>query len=210
MKNLFIFLDAFPPVALPFLMAKITFIFAYLIGSLAFSIISARIMGLPDPRTIGSGNAGATNMLRTGNKLAAAITLIGDLLKGVLPVGVACHYSQNPIIISAAMLGVFFGHLYPIFFGFKGGKGVATTVGILIGLHWPLGLTMAGIWLATLAITRISSLAALVTAFISPIMTYYWIGTAFAVPVLVIALLQFWKHRSNIERLLTNKEPSVR
>lgn len=159
-----------------FLIIKLTFVFSYLIGSISFSIICARMMGLPDPRSIGSGNAGATNVLRTGNKLAAALTLAGDSLKGILPVLLACHYSQDVRVISAAMLGVFFGHLYPLYFDFKGGKGVATTVGILIGLHWPLGLSMAGLWLTTLAITRTSSLAALLTAAIAPIATYLSLG----------------------------------
>jgi glycerol-3-phosphate acyltransferase PlsY len=209
MKDIFLFLDSLPAEALPFLIVKLTFVFSYLIGSISFSILCARMMGLPDPRSIGSGNAGATNVLRTGNKVAAALTLTGDLLKGVLPVALACHYSQDPLVIGAAMLGVFFGHLYPIFFGFKGGKGVATTVGILIGLHWPLGLSMAGLWLTTLAITRISSLAALLTAAVSPIATYFWLGKASAIPVTIIAFFQFWKHRSNIKRLLSRKEPHV-
>jgi glycerol-3-phosphate acyltransferase PlsY len=209
MKDLFLFLDALPADAVPYLIIKLTFVFSYLIGSLSFSIICARLMGLPDPRSIGSGNAGATNMLRTGNKLAAALTLIGDLLKGVLPVFMASHYSQDIQVISAAMLGVFFGHLYPLYFGFKGGKGVATSVGILIGLHWPLGLSMAGLWLGTLAITRVSSLAALITAAISPIATYFWLGKDFAITVMIIAILQFWTHRSNIQRLLSHKEPTV-
>lgn len=187
----------------------LVFVVSYLIGSISFSILSSKIMGLPDPRSIGSGNAGATNVLRTGSKLAAFLTLAGDLLKGVLPVLLTSHYSHDPWIIGSAMLGVFFGHLYPIYFGFRGGKGVATTVGILIGLYWPLGLSMAALWLVTLAITRISSVAALLTAAIAPFATYFWLGKAFAIPIAIIAILQFWKHRSNIRRLLSNKEPQV-
>ncbi len=209
MKDLFLFLDAFPAALMAYLIIKLIFVLSYLIGSLSFSIICARLMGLPDPRSTGSGNAGATNMLRTGNKLAAALTLMGDLLKGVLPVFMVTHYSQDIRIIGAAMLGVFLGHLYPLYFGFKGGKGVATSVGILMGLHWPLGLSMASLWLGTLAITRVSSLAALLTAAISPLATYLYLGKDLAVFLMIIAILQFWTHRSNIQRLLNHQEPKV-
>jgi glycerol-3-phosphate acyltransferase PlsY len=209
MKNLSPLFDSLLTEMPLFLVIQLSLILSYLLGSISFSVLFAHMMRLPDPRFSGSGNAGATNMLRTGSRLAAFLTLMGDLFKGVLPVFLVCRYKPDPLVIDAAMLGVFFGHLYPIYFEFKGGKGVATTIGILIGLHWPLGLSMAGLWLVTLAVTRISSLAALLTAAVSPIVTYFWLGKASAIPITVIAVFQFWKHRSNIQRLLSHNEPKV-
>jgi len=184
---------------------------AYLIGSLSFAVIISRLFGLPDPRKHGSGNPGATNMLRTGRKSAAALTLIGDMAKGWLAVFLARYFgNQYGIEITAtysAAVAVFLGHLYPIFFGFKGGKGVATALGILFAISPWLGLTTLVSWLIVFAFTRTSSLAALTAATLAPILGMYLIGGALPVVALcIISALIFWRHRTNIRRLLAGEE----
>lgn len=184
---------------------------AYLIGSLSFAVIVSRLFGLPDPRKHGSGNPGATNMLRTGRKSAAVLTLCGDMAKGWLAVYLARYfgsqYDMETVATYCAALAVFLGHLYPVFFGFKGGKGVATALGILLGISLWLGLaTLAG-WLIVFLITRISSLAALAAATLAPIVGAYLISGTLPVAVLcIISALIFWRHRTNIRRLLTGEE----
>ncbi|MHB1174262.1 MAG: glycerol-3-phosphate 1-O-acyltransferase PlsY [Sulfuriferula sp.] len=186
-------------------------VLAYLIGSLSFAVIVSRLFGLPDPRKHGSGNPGATNMLRTGRKSAAALTLIGDMVKGWLAVYLARYFgAQHGVEIAAtygAAVAVFLGHLYPIFFSFKGGKGVATALGVLLALSPWLGLVALASWLIVFALTRISSLAALSAATLAPILGSYLIGGTLPVAALcIISALIFWRHRTNIRRLLAGEE----
>jgi len=183
---------------------------AYLIGSISSAVLTCQIMGLPDPREGGSGNPGTTNVLRLGGKKAAAITLMGDMLKGLLPTAIATIYFGSAEAISAAALGSFLGHLYPVWFGFKGGKGVATALGAVIGASWLCGVLAAATWLAVLALGRISSLAALVTFAAVPV--YLWLvlhsPLLTATSVLMSAML-YWRHKANIKRLLRGEEPKV-
>src|SRR5512145_106507 len=142
---------------------------AYLLGSLSTAIILCRLMGLPDPRTQGSGNPGATNVLRFGGKKLAAFTLLGDMLKGLLPVVVASFITDNATVLALVAMAAFLGHLYPVFFGFRGGKGVATALGVLLGLSWQVGLAVLVTWVVMALVFRISSLSALIAALLSPL-----------------------------------------
>jgi len=187
---------------------------AYLIGSISFAVVVSRAFGLPDPHDYGSGNPGATNVLRTGNRKAALLTVLGDGLKGL----VAVIAAQKLVVltgapawtVAASALAVFVGHLYPVFHRFKGGKGVATAAGIVFALHWPLGLVLAVIWLTMAFGFKISSLAALVTAALMPLGMFYTFGPApVAWATLVIAALLFWRHRTNIRQLLAGRERSI-
>lgn len=182
---------------------------AYLLGSLSSAIIVCRVAGLPDPRSQGSKNPGATNVLRLGGKKLAAITLLGDVLKGFLPVFIAVHLLQPPLLISLVMIAVFLGHLYPVFFGFQGGKGVATAFGAILALSWLTGLALALTWGLVAYLTRLSSLAALVTALLAPIYTFFLTEKFYALPVLFMSLFLIWRHRSNIQRLLKGQEPKM-
>ena len=180
---------------------------AYLLGSLSSAIIVCRVMGYPDPRTIGSGNPGATNVMRQGGKTAAVITLLGDLLKGLIPVLIAKAFEVSLTVQLLVAMAAFLGHLYPVFFTFKGGKGVATAVGVLLGLNLLVALTAIAVWLAMFAIKRISSLSALTTTALSPL--YVWLIThskEFLVFSIVLAALIFWRHRSNIQKLIAGTE----
>lgn len=184
---------------------------AYLIGSLSFAVIMSRVFGLPDPRSYGSGNPGATNVLRSGRKAAAALTLLGDALKGVAAVMLAhwatVSYGWPSYAPAMAGLAVFLGHLYPVFFGFKGGKGVATALGLLLALKLWLGLACAGTWLLMFAVTRVSSLSALVAAGLAPLYLW-WLGGGIAetLAILGVTVLIFWRHRANIGRLVRGEE----
>lgn len=183
---------------------------AYLLGSISSAVIVGRLLGTADPRTQGSGNPGATNMLRIGGKKAGAITLVGDMLKGLLAVLIARGFEMDALVQALAAGAVFLGHLYPIFFGFKGGKGVATALGALLGLEWTAGLLVIATWLAMAALFRYSSLAALTAAAAAPF--YMWwlrpepavIGVA-----VMMSLLLYWRHRSNIRNLLSGKEGRI-
>lgn len=184
---------------------------AYLIGSLSFAVIVAKIMKLPDPRSFGSGNPGATNMLRTGKKTAALLTLLGDLAKGWLAVWLAsvagAHFGIAPLATHLAALAVFLGHLFPVFFGFKGGKGVATALGVLLALNSWLGLSVLAVWLLVFAVSRVSSLSALLAAVSAPLFGAYFIGNMQTTLVLCgITALLLWRHRSNIQRLISGEE----
>jgi glycerol-3-phosphate acyltransferase PlsY len=180
---------------------------AYLIGSISSAILICRLMGLPDPRGQGSGNPGATNVMRIGGKKAAAITLLGDLLKGLLPVYIARMLEIPVEILVATGLAAFIGHLYPVFFGFKGGKGVATSLGVLLGISWWLGLAVIITWLAVYKIGKISSLAALCASTLSPIYAWFIVGDVRVVAVAaVMTVLLLWRHKSNIQRLLIGVE----
>lgn len=183
---------------------------AYFIGSISSAVLTCRIMGLPDPREDGSRNPGTTNVLRLGGKKAAAITLLGDMLKGLLPTALAATWLGTPEAISAAAVGSFLGHLYPVWFGFIGGKGVATALGAVFGASWLCGLLAAGTWLLALAIARYSSLSALITFAAVPV--YIWFTGRSALLTAAFALISailYWRHSANIQRLLKGEEPKV-
>jgi len=180
---------------------------AYLTGSLSAAIITCRIMGLPDPRSSGSKNPGATNVLRLGGKKAAIITLLGDLFKGLLPVLAAQFMQLEMNIIALTGLAAFLGHLYPVFFGFKGGKGVATALGVYFGLYWLAGLLFVVVWLLVASISRISSLSALTATLFIPAFFYYIDESPWVVGTTsVMAILIFWRHRSNIRNIMAGTE----
>jgi len=182
----------------------------YLFGSVSTAILTCHLMGLPDPRSEGSGNPGATNVLRLGGKKAAFLTLSGDMLKGLVPVLIAQVLHASPFIQSATALAAFLGHLYPVFFGFKGGKGVATALGVAFGLYWPAGLSVAGIWLLMAFVFRISSLSALTAMLLSP--ACFWLlkpEPEFVGVMFVITLMLFWRHRTNIRDLLSGTEGKI-
>jgi glycerol-3-phosphate acyltransferase PlsY len=184
---------------------------AYLIGSVSSAIIVCRLMKLPDPRQHGSGNPGATNVLRVGGKRAAAITLLGDMLKGLLPVLVARFLDMPLLILGLTGFAAFIGHLYPVFFGFKGGKGVATMLGVMFGLHWAVGLATALTWLIMAKVFRISSLSALVATLLAPFYVLLIIGNDRALLIIVglMTLILFWRHRNNIRNLMSGKEGRI-
>jgi len=181
--------------------------FAYLLGSISAAIIICRLMGLPDPRTEGSNNPGATNVLRIGGKKAAALTLVGDFLKGLIPVVIAQLLGVGVELLALVGFAAFIGHLYPIFFGFRGGKGVATAFGVILGLSWPVALVAVGIWLVVAKLFKISSLAALIAATMTPAAGWYLGMLEPQIYMLVIlALILIWRHRSNIQKLLRGSE----
>ncbi len=202
-------------------MIEITLILiaAYLMGSVSFAILVAKVYGLPDPRSHGSGNPGATNMLRTGRKSAAALTLIGDALKGAIAVLLARWATEIfglPVYTPyLAALAAFLGHLYPVFFSFKGGKGVATALGVMLALDIRLGSLAILTWLIVFAITRVSSLSALIAATLAPVYGYYLLGhgpeTKFLAGILaVLSLLVLARHHSNIRKLLSGEEKAFK
>ena len=181
--------------------------FGYLLGSIPFGLLLTRAAGLGDVRKIGSGNIGATNVLRTGNKGLAAATLLLDALKGTAAVLIAGHFAPETAVWAG--LGAFLGHLFPIWLGFKGGKGVATYLGVLIGLAWQVALIFAVIWLAMAFLFRYSSLAALTAAVIVPIALYFMSAPQIAVLFVVMSIIVFIKHRENISRLLAGTEGKI-
>ncbi|MFV0386510.1 glycerol-3-phosphate 1-O-acyltransferase PlsY [Paracoccus sp. (in: a-proteobacteria)] len=183
-------------------------ILGYLLGSVPFGLVIARLLGLGDLRKIGSGNIGATNVLRTGNKPAALATLLLDSGKGAIAVFLARHFGGE----TAAMLAggaAFLGHCFPVWLGFRGGKGVATFLGTLIALNWPLGITACGIWVAVAAISRISSLSALLAAALAPVTAWLFDHVELVPVCTFMAVLIFVRHRANIARLLTGTEPRI-
>jgi acyl phosphate:glycerol-3-phosphate acyltransferase len=180
---------------------------AYLAGSVSSAIIVCKLMGLPDPRGQGSGNPGATNVMRIGGKKAAGITLLGDMLKGLIPVYAAQLLGVSSELLALTGLAAFLGHLYPLFFGFKGGKGVATSLGVLLGFSWVLGGGVIATWLAVYKLSRISSLSALVASSLSPIFAWYIVGNINLVgAALFMTVILLWRHKSNIKRLLAGEE----
>lgn len=184
---------------------------AYLIGSISAAIVVCKMMGLPDPRSEGSGNPGATNVLRVGGKKAAAITLFGDMVKGFLPVLVAKLIGVSDLALGIIGFAAFIGHLFPVFFSFKGGKGVATMLGVLFGWHWAVGLATALTWLVMAKVFKISSLSALVATLLAPIYLYLIMGKV--LPIIISAgimtLILFIRHRSNIQNLFSGKEGKI-
>ncbi len=192
----------------------IAVLLAYLLGSIPFAIVVSRVAGLADPRSFGSGNPGATNVLRGGNRNAAVATLLLDALKGWLAVWLAIEWSFRFGIddtgVAAVAVAVFVGHCYPLFFGFKGGKGVATAVGILFALQWWLGLATATTWLVIVFFLRYSSLAAMVAAVFAPFYYALLVGfDAYAAAIAITSTMIVYRHRRNIANLLAGKEPRV-
>ena len=188
--------------------AIVQIISAYLLGSIAFGILVSRLFGLPDPRTVGSGNPGATNVLRSGKKLAAALTLLGDAFKGWFPVWIAMQSEDLMWVSSAVAIAVFLGHLYPIFYKFKGGKGVATALGVVFAISPTLGLLLMLVWVLVFALTKYSSLAAIVAALALPIYVWSWLEAYrdYELTFVFISAMLIWRHRGNIQKLLNGTE----
>ena len=187
---------------------------AYLIGSLSFAVIVSKFYGLDDPRSYGSGNPGATNVLRSGRKKAAALTLLGDALKGLVAVLLArwlqSYFGLADEVVAAVAVAVLAGHMWPLFFGFKGGKGVATALGVLLALSWPVALICAAVWLVMAFGLKISSLAALAATVISPLAAMFLVQQpSWQAAIAVIAALVLLRHRSNIQNLLSGKESKI-
>ena len=189
------------------MIATLAFTFGYLLGSIPFGLLLTRAAGGPDIRAIGSGNIGATNVLRTGHKALAAATLLCDMLKGAVAVLAAARYGPDPAL--AAGLGAFLGHLFPVWLKFKGGKGVATYIGLLIGLHWPAALFFCIVWLVVAAATRYSSLAALLASALTPFAIWYFGLPSVAALFLLLTVLLWFMHRANIARLLNGSEGKI-
>ena len=187
---------------------------AYLIGSLSFAVIVSKFYGLDDPRSYGSGNPGATNVLRSGRKKAAALTLLGDALKGLVAVLLArwlqSYFGLADEVVAAVAVAVLAGHMWPLFFSFKGGKGVATALGVLLALSWPVALICAAVWLMMAFGLKISSLAALTATVISPLAAMFLVQQpSWQAAIAVIAALVLLRHRSNIQNLLSGKESKI-
>ena len=184
---------------------------AYLIGAIPFAVVTSRLLGLTDPRSYGSGNPGATNVLRSGNKLAAALTLLGDAGKGLVAVWVMARWgSDAPLAIALAGLGAFVGHVFPVTLGFKGGKGVATALGVLAAFGGGLVTICVAVWLMMATLTGYSSAAAIIAAIVAPIAAHELIGApSITVACLVMAALLVWRHAENIERLLSGPERKI-
>lgn len=185
-------------------------ILAYLLGSVSSAVVVCKLLGLADPRTQGSNNPGATNVLRLYGKKAAIPTLAGDVLKGVVPVVIGKLLNTPDMILACIGLAAFTGHLFPVFFNFKGGKGVATMIGVLFGTNWILGLAFMGTWLLMAIIFRYSSLAGLTATATAPIYTAFLLdSTWFIASTMLMAILLFWRHTTNIKKLLNGKEDKI-
>ncbi len=184
---------------------------AYLLGSVSTAILVCRCFHLPDPRTQGSHNPGATNVLRIGGRLPAAVTLAGDMAKGLIPM-IVCHVlDMAPLVFACVGLAAFLGHLYPVYFRFQGGKGVATAIGMDLGLHWLIGLSVIGIWLLVAKIMRVSSLAALVAMSLAPLLVaWIWPSPGIIGLHLAVTLLLLIRHRTNIRKLIHGEEDRIR
>lgn len=206
-------------VATSSLIALVLVALCYLLGSVSFAVVVSRVMGLQDPRTFGSGNPGATNVLRTGNKTAAALTLLGDAAKGWLAVFAASQAARyvdlHIAVVAACAVAVFLGHVYPVFLKFKGGKGVATALGVLLAINPWLALATVGTWLIVAYVTRYSSLASIIAAIFAPL--YYLLGgnvawkldPAIALAIVIISVVLLFRHQANISRLMTGKESRI-
>lgn len=194
----------------PSVLIPVSAIVAYLIGSLSFAVIVSRLFGLADPRTYGSGNPGATNVLRSGNKAAAVLTLAFDALKGYVPVALAAHWGASPLLLTVVGLGAFIGHLWPVFFKFEGGKGVATAAGVLFGFAGWLGGGVLLVWLTMAVVFRYSSLAALTASLSAPLIQYWgWGWGPETVGTVVMSALLIWRHEANIRKLLAGQESKL-
>ena len=188
------------------LLLVIVLLAAYCLGSISFAVVVSKLMRLPDPRSYGSKNPGATNVLRTGSKLAAVLTLAGDAAKGGVAVWLAAYFTDQ---LAAVGLAAFLGHLYPVFHRFQGGKGVATAAGVLVALDWRIGVGTIVTWLLIAFFLRYSSLAALVAALFAPLATAFLLGWQSALVVGVMSAFLVWRHRANISRLLAGTEPRL-
>ncbi len=183
---------------------------AYFVGSISSAIVLCRLAGLPDPRSQGSGNPGATNVLRFGGRSLAAKVLIGDMLKGLLPVLFAYWVDGTTSVLAAVALCAFLGHLYPVFFDFRGGKGVATAFGVILGIMWPVALALLVTWIVIAALSKISSLGALVAAIAAPFYAWYISEhNQYVILTGIISILLIWRHRSNIQQLLAGTEDKI-
>jgi glycerol-3-phosphate acyltransferase PlsY len=193
-----------------FMFSGLVVLMAYLIGSISFAVVVSKLMGLPDPHSYGSGNPGATNVLRTGSKAAAVLTLLGDAAKGYVAVVLARALVGVDIdswVLPAVTVAAFLGHVFPVFHGFKGGKGVATALGILLAINWVLGLTTLSTWLIVAVFLRYSSLAALIAALFVPVYFVFLFGIQpMALAIFLMSALLIWRHRSNIKNLLNGTE----
>ncbi|PZO04314.1 MAG: glycerol-3-phosphate acyltransferase [Hyphomicrobiales bacterium] len=188
----------------------VVLVVGYLLGSIPFGVILTKLSGGPDLRSIGSGNIGATNVLRTGNKKLAALTLMGDMLKGTVAVLFGFYALGGSQAALVAGFGAFLGHLFPVWIGFKGGKGVATYLGLLIGLAWPVALAFAAIWLAVAKLSKYSSLSALTASLATPFMLWFAVGDRQAVLLMAALTCLLWfMHRTNIARLLSGSEGKI-
>ena len=185
-------------------------VFAYLLGSVSSAIVIARLFGLQDPREVGSGNPGATNILRYGGKKAAILTLLGDVLKGAVPVLIAHVLGTDNAVLALTMLAAFLGHVFPVFHGFKGGQGVATAFGALVAMNGWVGLALVGSWLVVAVTTRYSSLSAITVSVLAPAYVWWFVREpALILATGVMALLLLWRHRSNIQKLLAGTETKI-
>lgn len=194
----------------PRTLAVVGAIVAYLIGSLSFAVIVSRLFGLADPRSYGSGNPGATNVLRSGNKAAAILTLLFDALKGYVPVAMAVAMGWDSLTVTAIGLGAFIGHLWPVFFKFEGGKGVATAAGVLLGFDPALGGLVLLVWIVMAAVFRYSSLAALTASLAAPVIQYFgWGPSALTLGVILMSALLIWRHEANIRKLMAGQESKL-
>ena len=183
---------------------------AYLIGSFSTAIATCKIMGIEDPRKTGSNNPGATNVLRHGGKKAAIITLIGDMLKGLIPVLLVLQFQADSLTIALVALFALMGHIFPVYYGFKGGKGVATYYGAVLGINWQVGLIALGLWLMVAALLKISSLSALVSIFLTPLVLWYFTQSVeLATAVTLMSIIVFWRHQTNIRSLLKGSEEKI-
>lgn len=181
---------------------------AYLLGSISFGILVSKAFGLPDPRTVGSGNPGATNVLRSGKKMAAVLTLLGDALKGWIAVWLALQSDMLMWVVATVGVAVFMGHLYPIFYKFKGGKGVATALGVMLAISPWLGLAALLTWVVVFAISRYSSLGAIVAAALAPFYAWFLLSAYkdYIITVLIMSVFLIWRHKTNIQKLLAGTE----
>ncbi|HNQ58263.1 MAG: glycerol-3-phosphate 1-O-acyltransferase PlsY [Burkholderiales bacterium] len=185
-------------------------ILAYLIGSVPFAVVTSKLFGLADPRSYGSGNPGATNVLRSGNRLAALLTLLGDAAKGWLAVFLVQQFGGQPQEVAIAGFAAFFGHLHPVFLNFKGGKGVATAAGVLFGFSLWLGLAVLAVWIGVVWFFRYSSLGAIAAAIAAPLVAMALIDSGdMLTAVFCIALLLFWRHSGNLQRIRAGSEPKI-
>lgn len=183
---------------------------AYLVGSIPFAVIVSRLMGLPDPRSFGSGNPGATNVLRTGSKAAAVLTLAGDALKGWLPVSAAIQLGLPAAVVAVVAVAAFLGHVFSVWLRFKGGKGVATAAGVVFAIDWRVGLAVLLAWVTVAVATRYSSLASITGALLAPLFTWYVLGAGpvFLATCAMCAVL-VWRHEANIRKLLRGEESRI-
>lgn len=193
------------------MVTKIIFatIFAYLLGSISSAIIICKLWRLPDPRGAGSNNPGTTNVLRIGGKLPAVLTLVGDALKGIIAVLIVKQINILPVGVAIAMVAVFLGHLYPIFFRFQGGKGVATAVGVLLAFSWPLGLLVIGVWAAMVFASKISSLGAIAAAIVAAYCGWWVFDPVYGCAITCMVVLLLFRHKPNIVRLYKGEEPKI-